>query len=96
MRDIQAIFTCPDKFNYWDHEISIIVTSILTVLTVFRRYLDLSSLLIMEIMAIFVEVTIHIPVWFLVIIYCVILLEMLNFNKYRSAVAIRRNLVDPV
>jgi hypothetical protein len=41
---------------YWDHVISIrtphIVTSILTVLTVFRRKFSLTSLLILEIMAI--------------------------------------------
>jgi hypothetical protein len=39
---------------YWDHEISIIVTSILAVQTLFRRKHDLSSLSIMdmEIMAI--------------------------------------------
>jgi hypothetical protein len=60
---------------HWDHEISIIVTSILTVLTVFRRKLNSSSLLIMEIMASHV---IHswksqcISVWFLVMIYRVI------------------------
>jgi hypothetical protein len=38
--------------DYWDPENSIIVTSILTVLTVFRWKLSLHSLLIMEIMAI--------------------------------------------
>jgi hypothetical protein len=40
------------KKYYWDHGISIIVTSIFTVLSVFRRKLSVSSLLIMEIMAI--------------------------------------------
>jgi hypothetical protein len=53
------------------HEISIIVTSILTVLTVFRRKLDLCSLLIVEIMAIHSWKSQYISVWFLVI-YCVI------------------------
>jgi hypothetical protein len=38
--------------HYWDHEIAIIVTSILTVQTVFGRNLSLDSLLIMEIMVI--------------------------------------------
>jgi hypothetical protein len=89
--------TCPffdfEDCGYWDHEISIIVTSILTILTVFRRKLDLGSLLIMEIRAIHSWKSQYISVWFLVIIYCVILLEMLNFNKYRSAVA---TLVDPI
>jgi hypothetical protein len=41
-----------DEYQCWDHEISIIVTSIFTDLTMFRRKLDLSSLLIMEIVAI--------------------------------------------
>jgi hypothetical protein len=66
-------------FIFWDHEISIIVTSILTVLTVFRRKLSLSyhgnS---------FVEVTIHICMVFDYDLLCD-LLEILNFNKYRSA-----------
>jgi hypothetical protein len=58
----------------WDHEISVIVTSILAVLTVFQRTLSLSSLLIMEIMAIhsWKSQYIHVSVWFWVMIYCVI------------------------
>jgi hypothetical protein len=43
----------------------------------------------------FVKVTIHICIWFLVMICCVIL-EMLNLINIGSAVAIRRNLVDPI
>jgi hypothetical protein len=35
---------------FWDHDISIIVTSIITDLTVFKRKLGLNSLSIMEIM----------------------------------------------
>jgi hypothetical protein len=58
--------------NFWDHEISIIVTSIHTVLTVFRRKLDLSSLLIMEIVTIHSWKSQYISVWFSVMIYCVI------------------------
>jgi hypothetical protein len=57
---------------YWDHEISIIVTSILTVLAVFRRKLSLNSLLIMEIMVIHSWKSQYISVWFLVMICCVI------------------------
>jgi hypothetical protein len=76
---------------------SIIVTSILSVLTVFRQKLDLSSLLIMEINHgdSFVEVTIHICMVFGYDLLCDSL-EMSNFNNYRSAVATRRNLVDPI
>jgi hypothetical protein len=56
----QLMQLMPHILYFWDHELSIIVTSILTVLTVFRRNLDLSSLLIMEIMAIHSwKVTIH-------------------------------------
>jgi hypothetical protein len=45
----------------------------------------------------FVEVTIHIYMY-MVLGYDLLceLLEILNFNKYRSAVATRRNLVDPI
>jgi hypothetical protein len=51
----------------------------------------------MEVMAIHsgVEVTIHICMVFGYDLLCE-LLEMLNFNKYLSAVATRRNLVDPI
>jgi hypothetical protein len=42
-----------------------------------------------------VEVTIHICMVFGYDLLCDVL-EMLNFNKYRSAVATLRNLVDPI
>jgi hypothetical protein len=42
-----------------------------------------------------VEVTIHICTVFGYDLLCD-LLEILNFNKYRSAIATRRNLVDPI
>jgi hypothetical protein len=72
--DILSIKTI--GISFWDHEISIIVASILTVtvLTVFRRKLLVkNSLLIMEIMAIHSWKSQYIKsVWFWVMIYCVI------------------------
>jgi hypothetical protein len=64
-------------FLYWDHEISII----LTVQTVYREKLPLSSLLLMEIVTIRSWKSRYISVWFWLLCD---LLEMLNFNKYQS------------
>jgi hypothetical protein len=92
-----TVFWSRKMSGYWDHKISIIVTSILTDLTMFQRKLVLStgSLLIMEIMAIhsWKSQYIHICMVFGYDQLCD-LLEMLNFNKYRSTVATHRNLVE--
>jgi hypothetical protein len=64
--------------------------------TVFRRKLDLCSLLIMEIMAIHSwSHNTYLYGFWLWSRLCD-LLEMLNFNQYRSAVTTRRNLVDQI